>query len=187
MAGYDALTPFVDQGLSRLTDNNAAFGRALGFIPGRPRRVVEAFGGIGSQSRVIRERWPRVQHVAYERDARCFEMLAEVPGVAAVHSDYPVPELGAGVLLVADCNNFTLAPARWADFRAVVETGAEWLVLTDIARGKLHLNFRAYGLDAPDYPSYVAEIGRRTRRSVLGWVAAPKSLSYITLRRGAAL
>ncbi len=188
MGEYNSRTPFAGMQLAHLRENNEAFRQALERVPFSPRRVVEPFGGIGSQSRVLRRRWPTLpEHVIFERDPTTFQLLEDAardwaPRPVLINRDYvPMPFLGCD-LLVADCNNFTLHSPRWAEYRDALCCDAGAIILTDLARGKLHLNFRAYDLERGDtYEDYLERLAQRLDRPLLGHALAPKSITYIAL------
>lgn len=181
---YDKSTPFLSQDLSHLAANNEAFRKVLRFLPEQPRTITEAFGGIGSQSKILQQTFPGAElHTAFELDPACYTELLALPGIAATLGRFrenPDPS----ELLVADCNDFSLAKTKLERYSEIVDSKSRWLILTDIARGKLHINFAAYGLPSKSsYKDYATKLSETLNRSLLGFEECPKSLTYIALER----
>lgn len=140
--------------------NRRSFANLLN-IADRPSSVVELFGGCGGFTAEIVDRWPGIRVLSYELDGECYKMLEKVPGnVEAIPADSlsnskPVRDCG----LVGDFNLLTIGRAqgkfksffeRWFDGRL-----PKWMILTDSAPSKLHINYRSYGLSSGTLEEYM--------------------------------
>lgn len=187
---YNANTPFVDLSTRSLAGNNAGFRAALEFVSERPSFVMEAFGGAGSQTKIIQERWPGIDHVAYERDARTFETLQANAGhlpVDLTRGDYlgaAQPELRPGSLLILDFNNHSLLPSRVRELAWAWKPEAQWTIFCDYTRARMHLNYFRYGIERPDMDLYIRRVGEVLGRPILGWAPAFQAFSYFVIGPG---
>lgn len=182
---YGLETPYRTMNMVTVAGNLAAFRRAAARAR-IPHEVVEAMGGIGNQSRVLRELFPHAMHYAWDIDEGCYEQLRQVPGVFAQHARFPFTwPMAPSTLLVLDINTFTIRNAE--GLRPYLELQAGQAILTDTARGKLHVNWdRSYKLADGQWETYVAAVAAWLLR--LGWriiheEKAPRSLTYFLLER----
>jgi hypothetical protein len=129
----------------------------------QPTRIVDMFGGLGKFCFELIRRFPGVPIVQYEIDDRCVEYLRvfDRPGVTVIQGDALKlfkPQLGDGV--VADFNLLTLKRAQ-NEFREFFfdcfKAQIKWLIVTDSAPSKLHLNYRNYGCKSPSIDEYIYE------------------------------
>ena len=125
-----------------------------------PKGVLELFGGRGGFTRAIRQRWPEVPIISYDTDKRCADSLRTIQGVTVKQRDSvseAVPEENWGI--VADFNLLTLSRAKthFAPFFNRMLSGnlPSWMIVTDSAPSKLHINYRSYGLSQPDILLYI--------------------------------
>lgn len=171
--------------------NVEAFRSLLTLSKVQPSQIVECFGGMGNQTRCLRDLYPLAKHTVFEIDAECCKAIRKVAkGKAGItQGDFfklgkrPVCE---DSLLVFDSNVFSLAEANWQRIKLAFGLGYRWVIGTDHARGKLHLNYKSYGLSYASrnhYPSYLELFEEKTREEVgyqiVRAVKAPKSLTYI--------
>lgn len=185
MKSYNHDTPYTVQSMKTVEGNLRSFDRALATLP-TPKLIVEAMGGIGNQTRILQKRFPGVELRVWERDFECVEKLRKIEGIEAFNSDFPIDmKCPEGSLLILDFNMFTLLHLDRFDhcFRA----GADWIVLTDCARGKLATNWKSYKIDRPSFDDYLAAVGNKLQErygySLRGSEAAPRSLTYLIAQR----
>jgi hypothetical protein len=149
-------------------------------------RVLEVFGGVGMSALLLRKRVKIAEHYLDERDPECLKQLRalfkDVPGVS-VHevkdwTEVPVPKRVSGVVL--DFNSFTaLQYLRSEKLRAalgkIFEAKPAWIVMTDSAISKFHINLPYYkkeeglnlnGGKRPTYDDYVAAFSKVLSRAV---------------------
>lgn len=130
-----------------------------------PSFIYEAFGGIGMVTRILLDRFPEARLSAAELDSECVEIWRrDVLDTRAkiVHEDtcqllqrlVPEPNTAA----VFDFNRCTLMDLlKSGSFQsqllraATTKLHPKWIEVTDSSVGKLHLNWRSYGLDGYDY------------------------------------
>jgi hypothetical protein len=162
-----------------LMDEWANLGALILFLDGapKPKALYDIFGGQGFWAQELSRRWPKVPLYSFDLDEECCALIcarAPTAKVACGDSLSIVPERGAGVLF--DFNLMTLArregPYGAALLRAF-RAGARWVIWGDAACGKLHLNFRTYGLSKPDpeeyrqrWRAYAALQGYRVKRII---------------------
>ena len=150
------------------------------------KTVVEVFGGVGMSALILRAKARVDRHLMYERDPAC---LAQLRALFAGKAGVTVTEVkdwtevaatlpkGAGVVL--DFNSLTaLQYLRSAKLREalgkVFEAKPAWVLLTDSACSKFHLNLKYYkaeeklGLNGKGttYADYVAAFSKLFSREV---------------------
>lgn len=124
--------------------------------------VLEAFGGIGDTTAILRERFPRAHIYATELDpgtaAMYRERFTHDPLTGLVGSDcleydwtHAASPYGDGFGVVLDYNLCTLKrleePGGFVQrvLAAFPLCNAAWVTITDAAIAKLHLNHASYG------------------------------------------
>jgi hypothetical protein len=137
-----------------LSKNTVAVRELLAYIE-PPQTVVDCRYGLGGWARVVHNLFEDADLLGFEADPETFARaykngLAEVRNqVTAVYDQLWRP----CDLLLADFNTVTQLKRRELD-----EELERWqpsaIIFTDVACGKLHLNYGAYGLDAPDLDAY---------------------------------
>lgn len=133
-----------------------------------PDRVVELCGGVGTMTRVLAGKFPAVEITTHDLDATCVKMINEIslPRVAVVHGSYFEAETREDDLVVADFNMMTylrFMDARTAEanlVRSFLNNRIKYLLMTDSATSKLHLNFKSYGLSTANWNEYVSGYSR---------------------------
>lgn len=146
----------------------------------RPTKLYEFFGGLGGVTKAVMKLYPGVPIQTWDADERCYETLKAIEGVEAIWSDSLIacrPTPGSGVLM--DFNLWTILRAEDQYERVmqrVFSSGAAWVQLADSALGKLHLNFKAYGLEDSSWESYRGAVKEWARSK--GWVLAGSEQSH---------
>jgi hypothetical protein len=185
---YKADTPMTKLLQKHVPDNVAAFGRLLERYVREVDHIYEGFGGLGNQTRWLKERYACYDHEVWDTDDDCVSALRDINGIRVHKGDFfeatlsikPTPKS----LVCVDYNNFTMNPDNVKRLAPIFETGYKWLIGPDLARGKLHLNWdRTYKMERCDYDDYVKEFSRRTEEQfgmkALGYEKAPRSITYI--------
>lgn len=180
---YELLTPFTQQNSKNLTGNLQAFGQLFASVD-EPKQIVEAMGGTGQQSRVLREHW-QCEHLVWERDLSCCEVLFGIDGLRVYSEEFPLTRRWKKhTLLVLDFNLFTLKHAY--KLTPYFISGAGQVIFTDVARGKLHLHPQAYGLAKPTWAAYCVKLKQWCNSvglELLASTQAPRSITYFLAKR----
>lgn len=139
-----------------LGKNVAALRQLLETIPANVRLIVDARYGLGGWARVARDFLPDADYVGYEADSETWRAAWKDPLATVYHSTTAAYERNLWApcdLLLADFNTVTQLKRAELD-EEIKRWDPEWLIFTDVACGKLHLNFRSYGLEVPDLGAY---------------------------------
>lgn len=126
----------------------------------QPRLAVDIRYGLGGWATKLVAAVPEVRVVGFEADRATYEAAARLPQVEIHNEEYRGQKVEGCGLLLADFNTLTLLKARELD-EALAALQPEFIILTDVACGKLHLNYRSYGLKRPDLDDYYQEFGKR--------------------------
>lgn len=150
-------TPAAQINARDLDKNTEALRTLLRFIHTAPQIVVDCRYGLGGWAKVLHETFPQAHLVGFEADLETFER-AWVGDRSDLHcSSSGTPSLGLGYkrcdLLLADFNTVTKLKREELD-EEIERWQPEWLIFTDVACGKLHLNFKSYCLAEPDLGKY---------------------------------
>lgn len=147
-------TPAAQIAERDLSKNTAAVRELLALVE-PPQTIVDCRYGLGGWARVVHELFEDADLLGFEADPETFERaykhdLAEVRNrVTSAYDQLWRP----CDLLLADFNTVTQLKRRELD-----EELDRWqptaIIFTDVACGKLHLNYRSYGLDQPDLDAY---------------------------------
>lgn len=173
----------LDYNLKTHDQNLAAFQRLIERQKFNPTHIVECFGGLGGQTKLLEARWPGLPHVAYEIDEECYKTLAEVA------ADFPNVDARLGAYETQDCTPNTLLIVDGAitilhvdKYREFVHPDAGYVIFCDFAAGKLHLHRKSYGLE-PDatYEDYAEALAEKFGRPLLDFERTPRSMSYVLL------
>jgi hypothetical protein len=148
-------TPAAQINERDLSKNTAAL-RALLVHVEAPDLVVDVRYGLGGWAQALRERFPDAFLYGFEADRETFSRtwIGDHTTVYNLRSDQPGLDPGEPCdILLADFN--TVTQLKRAELDAELE---RWkpraIIFTDVACGKLHLNYRAYGLSEPDLATY---------------------------------
>lgn len=162
MAKMQQTTPYRERPAREREEEARCFREVL-LGASTPKTLYEAFGGIGMVTKMILGQWPETDLFAAELDADCVEQWKkEVGGKAEIyHGDTKdlLSRLAEGAVqhsrplaAVLDFNKCTLLDlSRANSFQSQMLNGVfglkpVWVELTDSSIGKLHLNWRSYGL-----------------------------------------
>ncbi len=186
-------TPYSQRPAGERAREAECFRSILAHAAGVPC-VLEAFGGIGDTTAILRERFPGASIIATELDPHTWDLhrarFRGDPKVASVHGDtlrhpwHLVEGDSLGLGIVLDYNLSTLKRLREPGgfIQKVLDAfplrKSAWVTYTDAAIAKLHLNHRAYGTtDLDDYREKVAEELRAqlARRTGARWVFAAEA------------
>lgn len=140
-------------------------------------QIVELFGGMGRITEAAVRRFPKATIYSYDLDELCCATLRErfksiqVIQQDSVNNNQHIIR-GCGVL--ADFNLMTLLRAKtdMLDFFLDIKTKKPtWLILTDSAVGKLHLNKSVYGVSGLNgylgaWEEFVGALGYRVYRTI---------------------
>jgi len=185
---YKADTPMTKLLQKHVPHNVAAFGRLLSNFVREPKAIYEGFGGLGNQTKWLREHYDCFLHNVWEIDDECIRILKEIKGIRVSKGDFF--EVTKNIkphkdsLVCVDYNNFTMNPDNVARLAPIFNTGYRWLIGPDLARGKLHLNWeRTYKISKCDYDVYIEEFSKRTEDNfgmkIIGYEKAPRSITYV--------
>jgi|GEM_PF-6876540 len=162
--------------MKTVAGNLAAF-RAIVRKAARSSLIVESFGGIGGQTQVLREELGNIHHEAWDKDRDCYAALDKIEGLTTFFGEFPLQRLPRDTLLILDFNAFTLK--HFDKYSIYFKLNAKQIIFTDIARGKLHLHPKAYGLSTASWDDYVAALGERlTPYKFIFQEKAPRSITY---------
>lgn len=165
-----------------------------------PKLIIETFAGLGGQTRIMGEMFGgnNVLHRAWEKDELCARHLSEV--LADVGSNFGAAEADCAefpveyfealdqehlhpTLLVVD-GAYSLA--QHADYAKYHDPRADFLIICEQARTRLHLHRKTYGLredlkGLDLYEEYLEKVADRHSRPLLGFVPTPYSPCYVLL------
>lgn len=185
----NARTPATAIRQSDLAKNNAAFVTLLDELVEKYQMPAESVAldiryGLGDWGVLLAGRFWQV--IGWEADEETAKR-ARVPANAHLHAGPYQPELRshATTLLVADFNNSTILKDEplW---EAVKAERPEFVIFTDVACSKLHLNFRSYGLDHRSFDLYQHRVVDRARENgynVISHLRAHHHAAMFVLRR----
>lgn len=144
--------------LRDLSYNVAALDYLLTDLPWH-RPLKDFFSGVGMWALVASSRLNPSSMTLNEFDPACVAWLLkrfEWADVQLRDSYYNLDEQVAGVNLFdfTKCTWLTLKKEGWG--RRLLEGSGCWLVISDCAGAKVHLNYRSYGLSRPSYDEYLS-------------------------------
>lgn len=193
---HDPDTPMHALNQATVAKNVQCFGALVSRNVDRIDYLVEGMGGMGNQTKWLREHYRPKKHVAYEIDDICVDALKEIPKVQVKKASFfdsliDLPrdiEKYEDSLLVFDYNSCTAAPHNWRVMEPVFNMGFKWLVAPDLSRGKLHLNFRSYGFkERPTgYDEYLKAFNKltsTTKMKIVDHEPTPRAITYILWKR----
>lgn len=120
------------------------------------KTVLDIRYGLGGWAQSAIARFPTCEvYRGYEMDRETFQSAVKPQPVRLVNrpfvaANYPKPQ--PFDLVLADFNVNTKLKRDTLD--EVLPFAGEWLVFTDVAVSKLHLNYSSYGLDNPSLEAY---------------------------------
>lgn len=149
----DQLTPARLIRFRDLVNNRRAMESLLPSIDPPPDWVLDIRYGVGDWAKAVRRKFPAAHIVGFELDEETAEGAWKDANVDLFVEAW-VPQTSRAVdLLLADFNMTTVLHRDLLD-EAVKAISPGWLIFTDVAAGKLHLNYRSYGLESSDLSSY---------------------------------
>lgn len=141
--------------------NKIAFISLLSYAQ-EPSYVSDLFGGVGGFMAETKLKFPGVPAEIFEMDPLCLEVLKakDIPDCSIIPGNclelfHAKPDSG----VIADFNLMTLkrAQGEFHDFlHSMFRSKIKWLILTDSAAAKLHINFPVYGCFYPKLFDYIA-------------------------------
>lgn len=162
MAKMTQTTPYRDRPERERAEEARCFREVLTGAAA-PEVLYEAFGGIGMTAKLMQELFPGTFIASAELDEECvqrYRLGVDMARASILHDD--TRELLKGFFEHADglhmdaasldYNRCTLLDLRNPKsfqhqlIKRVAELGPKWIQYTDSSIGKLHLNFRSYGL-----------------------------------------
>lgn len=151
------ITPAIEIPIKQRKANGWAFQECLSRIDlSKVITVLDIRYGTGDWARRLRERAPHVQIFGFEVDSVTAKIAYRgcVELAVAEYVGEQLPLWPAEYdLLLADFNNLTRLKAEPLHV-ALRAANPQWVVFTDVASAKLHINFASYGLDNPDLAEY---------------------------------
>jgi hypothetical protein len=181
---YTGETSYLQQNMKTVAGNLAAF-RQICRKAAPPIHIVEGMGGIGNQTKVLRELFTPTTHEIWDKDSECCEILRAIPNLTIHEGEFPTMyRAKPKTLLVLDYNMFTLL--HMSKLLWFFGTGANQVIITDTARGKFHLHPHAYKMKTKEWSEYVDILSHRLTEVSHELVAeekAPRSLTYFLARR----
>lgn len=186
---YDANTSYIDyMDYINVKANNEAFEKLLRERSEIPDRVYEGMAGVGFHARILKRLYPDLSaHRVWDLDPRCCEKLKEIEGLEVTCGNFfhAKVKLYKCDLLVADANTFTIK--TWDFHRPLFQMGAGQVIAPDLARGKLHLHYKTYGLDSASWDEYMEVLAKRVMKDtgyrMVGYEKCPRSLGYFLWSR----
>lgn len=125
-----------------------------------PKVIVELFGGMGRITRQAQAIFPKAKIYSFDLDQVCCETIKKYcPSVEVLQQSsldqnpYIIPDCG----VLADFNLLTIKKAQETYrefFEYMFSKKPGWIVLTDSAHAKLHINYKSYGC-LPALSSYI--------------------------------
>lgn len=125
-----------------------------------PKIAVDIRYGLGGWAMQLAGAVAGVRIVGFEADRATFDAAARPAFLELRHEPYTGQLVDSCGLLLADFNTLTLLKANEL-IEALAALAPEYVIFTDVACGKLHLNYRSYGLKLPDLGDYYREFERR--------------------------
>lgn len=193
---YNASTPMRET--RSMVPLQMAMRKALELIPRRPAFVLEGMGGFGLDTESVQMRWPRVDHMVYERDHETFEVLkdkcieilkaqrnTDPQSPILMRCDYTGNnQVPPDTLLILSLNNHSLLPSRLEELAPFFRPDAEWVIYVDFAGGRLPVTYQAYGFtERPTFQQYAERSAEHYGRELLGWVKGYQAFNIIVLGR----
>lgn len=152
----DKFTPAVSIRAKDLLANSRAFGSLLDLIVKQDiKTVLDVRYGLGGWFEEIRIRWKTAKITGYELDEQTFKESKKDSRVKLKLGSF-MEEKTSNLkvdLCVADFNNLTKLKRRELD-ELLSRVATRYLIFTDVACSKFHLNYRSYGLDVPEFSDY---------------------------------
>ena len=162
MAKMTQTTPYRDRPERERAEEARCFREVLTGAY-QPNTIYEAFGGIGMTSKLMQDIFPGARVFSAELDEECVHRYLKTVDLdrGSVYYGDTLEMLsftfehGAAVHMDAaslDYNRCTLLDLRNPKsfqhhlIKRVAELGPQWIQYTDSSIGKLHLNFRSYGI-----------------------------------------
>lgn len=163
MAKMTQTTPYRDRPERERAEEARCFREVLTGAY-QPNTIYEAFGGIGMVAAILQQMFPGAFVASAELDEECvrrYRLGVDMDQASIHHGDtrellrdrFEVPD-GLGMHAASlDYNRCTLLDLRNPKsfqhhlIRRVADLGPQWIQYTDSSIGKLHLNFRSYGLE----------------------------------------
>lgn len=180
----------------KLVDQN--WDGTVNSILDKPALIIETFAGLGGQTRILAEKFSGALHRAWEKDEFCCGELSKV--INEVGDRFAASEINCGefpvsyfealdqehlhpTLLVVD-GAYSLA--QHEDYAKYHDPRADYLIICEQARTRLHLHRKTYGLSEDLkgldlYEEYLEKVADRHGRPLLGFVPTPYSPCYVLL------
>jgi len=151
------------------------------------KTIFEYFGGIGLQATINKNLFNPISHNLSDINEECVLNLNKQGFNCEQGDSYKIIGNHSCDLLVADFNNFTLLKSSRNPelLKKLYSTGSRFIILTDSAISKFHLNKKCYekvlgGLeDLKAYFSHYSQFGYGVK-----YVSSHYSASYILLEKG---
>ena len=167
-------TPAIDIREKDLAHNRGAFRDCLGYLPPGIRDAVDIRYGLGGWAQELKESHSDCKLVGYEKDPGTSAQASIPEGHILNCREYEPPTLELCDLLMADFNNLTCrhsfrGPGPEPLIEAVEDLSPRYIIFTDTACARLHLNWRvSYGLSSPDMGEYWEQFPLPGYR-LMGW------------------
>lgn len=141
-----------------LLSNRQAMEDLLGEIPVKGvRSILDIRYGRGFWAQKVLERFPTASYTGYESDEETLSNAWSSSQVQLYNSFWPPDEGSSGNdypdLVLADFNITTMKNREMLD-QVFEVVQPEWIIFTDVACCKIHLNYRSYGLERPEMEDY---------------------------------
>jgi len=165
-----------------LAKNVKAFAGCLELLPKTPKTVLDIRYGLGGWAKELRRRYPKVAITGYEADPSTYNTAFRDSLTNVYCGMFDGSKRGYRVdLLVADFNTLTTLKRKELE-EALAIVKCQWLIFTDVACSKLHLNYRSYGLEEPDLNAYWDEFDVEGYR-LAGWAREHHAASTAIYQR----
>ncbi len=149
-------TPATEIKSKDLSANCLALEKLLGRLSlAQVSSVADIRYGLGGWAQVVRERFPDVPIEGWEQDSETAQKSWKDSGVT-LHIARWQPSPIRASLVLADFNTLTALKRQLLD-ELLAQIKSPYLIFTDVACSKLHLNYKSYGLSRP----YLSEYWKR--------------------------
>lgn len=169
----------------------------------RPKLILETFAGMGGQTRILAGAFPGATHMGWEKDKACYDKLSLVHAMDCDRfeaseifcKEFPLETFDCfmegwksnhptdPVLLVVD-GAFSLA--QFDHYEPYHHPDADYLIICEQARTRLHLHRKTYGLSKDLngmelYHQYLQKVAERHRRPMIDIEVTKYSPAYLLL------
>jgi hypothetical protein len=147
-------TPALEIREKDLRLNGESLQQLLKYIPiFSVKKIVDVRYGLGGWACICRDRFPKATIFGYEQDKETARQAWKDKRVKLYNKEFLASKTISCDLLLADFNLLTLLSCN--PLESIMEVvNSHYLIFTDVASNKLHLNYLSYGLTKPNLDLY---------------------------------